>query len=142
MANYSTKCYNEVDDSNMRIFKTKWFDKWAIKEGVTNATLISAMDEIARGLVDAELGGHVYKKRIKLPGRGKRGGARTLLTYKANDKAFFIYGYAKNERENIGNTDLEALKELAVDLLGYTEAEITKAIENAEFKEIKGDEEK
>ena len=126
----------------MRVFKTKQFDKWAIKEGVTNPLLISAIDEIVRGLVDANLGGHIYKKRVKLPGRGKRGGARTLLAYKANDNAFFIYGYAKNERENIEEKELETLKELAVDLLGYTEAQITKAIEDGEFKEIRRGEEK
>jgi hypothetical protein len=126
----------------MRKFKTKLFHRWAAKEGLTDDVLLVAVKEIVQGLVEASLGGHVYKKRIRLAGRGKSGGARTLLAYKAKDKAIFIYGYAKNERDNIGQKELETLKELAVDLLGYTEAQITKAIEVGEFKEIREDEEK
>ncbi len=125
----------------MHKFKTKPFHRWALKEGLTDAVLLSALKEIAQGLVEANLGGHVYKKRVKLAGRGKSGGARTLLAYRTTDKAFFIYGYAKNERENTGQRELEALKELAAELLGYTEAQITKAIESGELKEIRGDKE-
>nr|WP_263469118.1 type II toxin-antitoxin system RelE/ParE family toxin [Stenotrophomonas sp. CFS3442] len=29
------------------------------------------------GLVDADLGGGIFKKRVALPGRGKRGSVRT-----------------------------------------------------------------
>ncbi len=118
----------------MRTFKTKPFHRWAFKEGISDGVLLSALREIIQGLVDANLGGNVYKKRIKMPGRGKRGGARTLLAYKAKDKAFFIYGYAKNERENIGH------KELAAELLGYSDAQITNVIASGEFIEIRGDE--
>jgi len=125
----------------MRKFKTKLFNRWAVKEGLTDAVLLSALKEIVQGLVDANLGGHVYKKRVRMDGRGKRGGARTLIAYKAKDKAFFIYGYAKNEKENIEQKALEVLKELAANLLDYTEAQITKALQSGELKEIEGDEE-
>ncbi len=125
----------------MRKFKTKLFNRWSVKEGLTDAVLLSALKEIIQGLVDANLGGHVYKKCVRLDGRGKRGGARTLLAYKAKDKAFFIYGYSKNEKENIEPKALEVLKELAAIFLGYTEAQITKALQSGELKEIEGDEE-
>jgi hypothetical protein len=57
----------------MRIFKTKWAHRWAAKEGLTDASLRAAVDEMRRGLVDADLGGGVFKKRATLHGRGKSG---------------------------------------------------------------------
>ena len=63
-----------------------------------------------RGLIDADLGGHVMKKRIAVGGRGKSGGARTLLAYKSGDKAFFVYGFAKNALANVSADELRALK--------------------------------
>jgi hypothetical protein len=120
----------------MRIFKTKLFHRWAIKERLSEATLTATLKHTAGTLAKAHLGGHVYKMRIRLPGRGKSGGARTLLAYEGKGKAFFVYGYAKNERENIDDRELNALKELAANLLGYTEAQLLKAIGTGELKEI------
>lgn len=80
----------------MRIFKNKTFTRWARKEGLSDAALIQAVAEAEQGLIDVDLGGHVYKKRVALAGRGKSGGARTVLAYQVNEKAFFIYGFAKN----------------------------------------------
>jgi hypothetical protein len=85
----------------MRIFKNKAFTKWAEKEGLNDDALQIAVDEMERGLIDADLGGHLVKKRVAVGGRGKRGGVRTLLAYKSGDKAFFMYGFAKNARANV-----------------------------------------
>jgi hypothetical protein len=90
------------------------------------------------GLVDAELGGHVVKKRVALPGQGKRG-ARTLLAFNRGDKAFFIYGFAKNERANIGVKELKALKLLAREVLSYTNPILEKAIKAGELIEVEDD---
>ena len=65
----------------MRILKTRMFDRWANSEGLTDQVLAGAVSEMEQGLVDATLGGHVYKKRVALPGHGKRGGSRTLIAY-------------------------------------------------------------
>ena len=46
----------------MQVFKTKWFQKWASKEGLGDEALLSAINEMANGLIDADLGGHVVKK--------------------------------------------------------------------------------
>jgi len=70
----------------MRIYKTKPFNRWAEKEGLTDAALGAAVEELARSLIDADLGGHVYKKRVGLARRGKRGGVRTLIVFKIEDK--------------------------------------------------------
>ena len=89
-----------------------------------------------QGLIDARLGGHVVKKRVAMPGRGKRGGARTLVAFKEDDKAFFIFGFAKNERANVSDDELKALKLLAKELLNYTAATLKQAVEASELIEI------
>jgi hypothetical protein len=103
----------------MRIFQNQWFDKWASKGGLSDESLIKAVQEIEKGLIDASLGGHVYKMRVGLHGRGKRGGARTLLAYQKGNKAFFIYGFVKNTKDNITKKELEALKLYANTLFIY-----------------------
>jgi hypothetical protein len=55
------------------------FARWARKEGVTDRALRVAVAEMESGLVDARLGGGLFKKRVALPGGGKRGGARTIV---------------------------------------------------------------
>lgn len=120
----------------MRIFKTRLFNRWAAEEGLTDRVLADVINEMERGLVDANLGGHVYKKRVALPGRGKRGGSRTLLAYRKGEKAFFVMGFAKNERANIDARDLKALGKLADELLGYTNAALKKLIKHGQLIEI------
>ena len=85
----------------MRIFKTKTFARWMRKEGLSDAGLIIAAGEMEEGKIDANLGGKVFKKRVALPGRGKRGSARSLIAYQDRDKAFFVFGFSKNERASI-----------------------------------------
>ena len=93
----------------MRAMKTKAFARWADDEGLGDEALALAVAEMNRGLIDARLGGHVFKKRIALPGRGKRGSTRTLVAFRQGDKAIFVYGFAKSERANISSKDLRAL---------------------------------
>ena len=119
----------------VRIYKTRWFHRWAAREDLTDTALKAAVTEMANGLADA-LGGHVYKKRIGLPGRGKRGGARTLIAFRRGDKAIFLYGYPKNERANINDRELEALRLLAAQLLSYSDQDIEKAISAGELTEV------
>lgn len=97
----------------MRIFKYKTFEKWAKKQGMSNTDLKKAIAEIEKGLVDATLGGHVYKKRIGLHGKGKRNSHRTIILMKIQDKAFFAHGFAKREKGNISKDDLEGFKVMA-----------------------------
>lgn len=120
----------------MRTFLYKTFKKWAKDEGLTDSDLLSVVKEMEDGLTGNNLGGNVYKKRVKLEGRGKRGGARTIITYKAKDKAFFIVGFAKNEKDNIDSNEEHALKLMAKELFGYTDEQLKKAIEARELSEI------
>lgn len=120
----------------MRIFKNKVFNKWAVKEGLSDDTLRAAVDEMERGLIYADLGGYVVKKRVAVGGRGKSGGVRTLLAYKSGDKAFFVYGFAKNARANVRLDELRALKHLAKELMSYSDKALTKAIRYGALIEV------
>jgi hypothetical protein len=120
----------------MQAFKTKMFAKWASGEGLGDDALASAVAEMEQGLIDARLGGQVVKKRVALPGRGKRGSTRTLVAFKKCDKAFFIYGFAKNERSTVSDKELRALKLLAKELLEYTAPALDKATQAGELIEI------
>lgn len=120
----------------MRIYKNKAFSKWAIKVGLKDSVLRNAVEEMERGLIDAKLGGRVVKKRVAVSGKGKSGGVRTLLAYKAETKAFFIYGFAKNVRANIKADELKALKLYAATLLGYSNKELDKAVKSGVLIEV------
>lgn len=100
-----------------RVFKTKAFAKWARKAGLVDEVLCRAVDEMEQGLIDVDLGGGVVKKRVALPGRGKSGSTRTLAGSNKNDRWFFLYGFEKNERDNITDKELQALQKLAEKLL-------------------------
>lgn len=79
-----------------RVFKTRVFARMMRKSDLTNAALCGAVQEMIDGLVDADLGGGVLKKRVALPGRGKRGSTRTLLASNRGNRWFFLFGYEKN----------------------------------------------
>ena len=123
----------------MQVYKTRQFGKWAGKEGLTDSMLVEAVVEMESGLIDADLGGHVVKKRIALPGRGKSGGTRTLLAYRLGDRAFFVYGFAKNERDNIDDKELKALKQLASSLLGWTTPQLAHALREGRLLQVNPD---
>ena len=120
----------------MRVFKTRFFNRWMRKTELTDRALCEAVDKMARGLIDADLGGGVVKKRIGLAGRGKRGGARTLVATNRGNKWFFLYGFEKNDRANITDDELEALKEIADLLLARTGKQLDEATEDGSLQEI------
>jgi len=104
--------------------------------GLDDHALAIAVAEMERGSIDARLGGEVVKKRVALSGRGKRGGVRTLVAFRQEEKALFIFGFAKNERANISSDELKALKFLAKELLNYSAMSLTKALQTGELIEI------
>jgi hypothetical protein len=119
-----------------RILKTRVFNRWAFRAGLGDTALLTAVQEIARGLIDSDLGGGVLKKRIGVPGRGKSGGARVVLATNRGDRWFFMFGFLKNERANISPRELEALRELARDLLELNERQIDAQTKSGALEEI------
>ena len=94
---------------------------------------------MARGLIDADLGGGVVKKRIALPGRGKRGGTRTLVGTNKGNRWFFMYGFEKNQIPNVGSKELESLQKFAYDLLTLSSKELESAIDDGTVEELNDD---
>ncbi|MGH9620227.1 MAG: type II toxin-antitoxin system RelE/ParE family toxin [Bryobacteraceae bacterium] len=125
----------------MRIFKNKPFTRFANKSSIGDATLCEAVRDAERGLIAADLGGGVIKQRIARPGKGKSGGFRTLIVFQAKSRAFFVHGFAKNEKQNIEKNELVALKKLASELLAYDDKIIGRAVASGALIEVKCDEE-
>jgi hypothetical protein len=123
-----------------RIFKTRTFLGVMKKVGVSDAALANAVVELARGLHDGDLGGGLFKKRIPLAGKGKRGSVRTLIATRAGRHWFYLYGFKKNERADVTDQERAALKALAKDLLALNELELQIALQDGAIMEIGHDE--
>lgn len=106
------------------------------KSGLSDSTLVDAVSEMVQGLIDADLGGYVVKKRVALIGRGKSGGARTIVATKMSDRWFFLFGFGKNERANIDKGELKVLQEMVHDLLGFNDQQLADAISASEITEV------
>ena len=122
-----------------RILKTRTFNRWLRKTLLTDTALLKAIDEMEQGLVDADLGGNIYKKRVALPGRGKSGSTRTLIATNRQDRWFFMFGFEKNDKENITQAELAYLQKAAQVFLGYSDAELLLAIAREDFLEVHHD---
>ena len=125
----------------MRIFQNKAFVRFAKKAGIDDAMLCEVLRDAERGLIAANLGGGVIKQRIARPGQGKSGGFRTLIVFRAGDRAFFVHGFAKNEADNIGKNELVALKKLASELLAYDDKALAQVVASGTLTEVTCDEE-
>lgn len=121
----------------MRILKNKMFFKWAKSEGLTDSILLKAAKEIDQGLVDASLGGNLVKKRIARKGQGKRGGFRTIVVFQKEHRTIFIYGFPKNQRDNVNEQEEKGLKKLAEKLLDAPESKLKNMIANGDLYEVK-----
>jgi hypothetical protein len=104
--------------------KTKPFDRFARKARITDADLWKAADIANRGIIDADLGGGVIKQRIARAGEGKSGGSRTIIAFRKDDRAIYVFGFEKKDQANIDRSDLEAFRELAQIALNYAQSEI------------------
>ena len=120
----------------MRVFKSKHFSRYARKEGIEDTALANAICEIENGLVDGVLGGGLVKKRIAREGGGKSSGYRTFIAFSSGRMSLFLYGFEKNDRDNIGDDELHELRKLSQIFLGLNEAEIASALEIERMEEI------
>ncbi len=106
------------------------------KTKLTEPELCAAVEEMEQGLIDADLGGGIVKKRVSLPGRGKSGGARTLVATNRGSSWFFVFGFEKNERANVSPRELQGLKDIGADLLKLVPKELDDLIATGAMKEI------
>ena len=123
----------------LRVFKTKPFSRFASHEEIADEELLDAVRRAARGLIDADLGGGVLKQRIARKGEGKSGGYRTILFFRQEDRAFFVYGFAKNAKDNIRRDELRAFRALAKEMLALDGKGLAAAMRNGTISEITSD---
>jgi hypothetical protein len=124
----------------VRILKLKAFARWARKEKLADAWLRVAVREMRRGLLDANLGGGLLKKRVARPGGGKGGGYRTILAADLRERWVFLYGFAKSERDDLDDDEVRELKRLAKVYLASSEETLDRLIDAGQLIEVKNGE--
>lgn len=125
----------------MKVFKTRGFARFMRQELMSDASLLEAIARAERGLIDADLGGGLIKQRVARRGWGRSGGYRVIVVYRPKGRAVFLFGFAKNERENISSDELVLLREIARNWLAASAARIREEIETGNLKEIEDGEE-
>jgi hypothetical protein len=66
----------------VKVFKTKWFVRYARQSNIQNKNLCEAIERAEQGLVEADLGGGVIKQRVARAGQGRSGGFRVIIAYR------------------------------------------------------------
>ena len=120
----------------MRIFVTKEFARFARKEAIGDSALCATIARIDRGSIDADLGGGLIKQRVTREGQGRSGGYRTIIAFNQNDRSFFMYGFAKNQRANISRRELAIIKATAAALAALNDDLIEAAVDGKGLREI------
>ena len=120
----------------MNVYLSKAFTHMARRGGLIDVHICQAVAEMNTGLIDANLGAGLFKKRIAMPGQGKRGSWRALLGFRAGKKAFSLYLFPKNSRDNIEDDEMKALKRLARYYLTLKPSEIKTALQCGELEEV------
>ncbi len=120
-----------------RVFKTRWFQRFARKERIGDAVLLDAVARAEKGQVDADLGGGVIKQRIARPGHGKSSGYRTIILFRRGQRAVFVYGFAKKDKENVDPDEEKQFKEAAQHVLRLTETQLAQLVKQGDFLEVR-----
>lgn len=120
----------------MRIYKNAWFERFARKQRIADSALRDAVRRAEQGQIDADLGGGVIKQRIARAGQGKSGGYRTIILYRQEQRAFFVFGFAKSEQANIDHEEEVLFKKMAKEILSLSDEQIAVLIENRRFSEV------
>jgi hypothetical protein len=117
-------------------FRTKWFARFARRERISDRSLCEAVQRAQRGLMDADLGGGVVKQSVARPGQGRSGGYRVLIAYRRDARAVFLYGFAKSERDNVNDDELETARDIARGWLDANMSRIAGAVEEKLIQEV------
>ncbi|MCY4041049.1 MAG: type II toxin-antitoxin system RelE/ParE family toxin [Gammaproteobacteria bacterium] len=123
----------------MRTFKTKPFVRFAGRKSISDRALCEAVERIENGLVDADLGGGIFKQRIARTGQGRSRGLRAVLVLRRGEYAFFVHGFAKNDRENLRAMEIKALRVLANELLQLDKVGLDAMLANKTISEVNYD---
>jgi len=125
----------------VRLYKLKAFARFQRRERIADKALGKAAQSAEDGRVDADLGGGLIKQRVARPGQGKSGGFRTIVAYRRGDRAVFLFGFAKSERENLDDDELAYWQRVGRTYLGLDDDGIETAIAADELIEVSHGEE-
>ena len=120
----------------MKKLKTKWFNKWAKKQKISDAKLLITIVDMQNNLSSVNLGGELFKVRVASENSGKSSAYRTIVVYREDDRAVIVYGFMKKERENLSSDELKSFKILSKDILKLNDEALTRAIEKNVFVKI------
>jgi hypothetical protein len=123
----------------VRVYKSRWFQRFARKEEIADAVLCEAVARAEKGQIDVGLGGEVIKQRISRPGHGRSKGYRTIILFRRGARAFFVYGFAKSQRANIDDDEKAQFKEAAKHVLALTEKQLAELLKRGDFMEVKSE---
>lgn len=126
-------------EQRTRIYKNRWFAKFAIREGISDAKLVAAIEQANRGLIDADLGGGLIKQRVAREGGGKSGGYRTLVFFRHEERAIFAFGFAKSGKANLSVVELRTYKQAAKIVLALTQEQIDTEVRGGRLFEVNDD---
>lgn len=119
-----------------RVLKRKDFMRWQASEKLPDAALCKAVQEMEDGLIDADLGGFLYKKRVARPGGGKSGGYRTLLSARIGSRYVFLHGFPKSDKANITQGEKKALQFAGKVFLELSAEALSKALQSGVLSEV------
>lgn len=125
----------------MRIFKTKAVARFARRERIADASFTEAIERAERGLIDADLDGGLIKQRVARTGQGRSGGYRVIVAYRVRGRAVFLFGFAKNDRDNISPDELQTLRLIGADWLAAEDELLALAMDDGDLQEIDDDNE-
>lgn len=120
----------------MDVLKRRDFARWQTGEKLPDDALCAAVKEMERGLIDADLGGSLYKKRVGRPGGGKSGGYRTVLSARLGDRYVFLHGFAKKDKADITQDEKKALQFAGRVFLDLSPADLAKALKTGVLVEV------
>ena len=123
-----------------RIFANRWFAKFAAKEKISDATLTDAVRRAENGLIDADLGKGLIKQRIARQSGGKSSGYRSILIFRSDERAIFVFAFAKSAKANLSAAELKVYRKAARIMLELGDDEIETEVEEGRLVEVNNDE--
>jgi hypothetical protein len=125
----------------VRAFKTNYFMRYAITQHITDAELWDAFTRFADPMLDFHLGGGLIRHRLARPSRWRPLGFCSILSYRANNCALFLYGFPRDRPDELAHRDLVAYRHIAEVFFELNTEAIDILITKGKFSEVRHDQE-
>jgi hypothetical protein len=117
------------EENHQRAFKTAWFTKAAQKANISDTVLCKAIVQVMAGQAD-NLGGGVYKKRLS------NNQYRAIILARGVDFWVYQYLFAKQDRANIDERELNILRAASKQYASLSEVQINQQVANGNLIEL------